>query len=52
MFTGKPMANLITNYGCLPMSERAPRVTLWGEDNMELDRGGRMKTLINDQQKR
>ncbi|XP_067951152.1 uncharacterized protein [Watersipora subatra] len=48
---GKPMANLITNYGNLGISERAPRVTVWGEDNMALDKGGRMKTLIDDQQK-
>ncbi|KAF6035719.1 hypothetical protein EB796_005972 [Bugula neritina] len=47
---GKPVANLITNYGCLGMSERAPRVTVWGEDNMALDRG-RMKQLIDEQQR-
>jgi len=45
------VANLITNYGCLGMSERAPRVTVWGEDNMALDRGGRMKQLIDEQQR-
>jgi len=45
------MANLISNYGNLGLSDRAPRVTMWGEDNMALNQGGRMKTLIDEQQR-
>lgn len=51
LYLGKPVANLITNYGCLGQSERAPRVTVWGEDNMQLNKGGRMRTLIDEQQR-
>lgn len=51
LYSGKPVANLITNYGCLPASVRVPRVTVWGEDNMELDKGARMRKLIDDQQR-
>lgn len=50
--TGAPMARLLGEYGRLPLSDRHPRVTTQGEPYAELQKGQRIKQLINEQQQR